>query len=423
MAEELVGALAGVMVLDLTRVWAGPLATRILADLGADIIKVEAIWSRGPKTVPEADVRVSGRYPGNRAGERPWNREGMFNKLNRNKRSLTLQLDKPEGKDLFERLVALADVVIENYTPRVMPQLGLGYERLRELNPGIIYLSMPGYGWTGPSRNFAALGTTLEPEAGLSSLMGYGDSGPYKSGVAWADPVAAMHGAAAVLAAIVDREAHPERLGQAIELAQLEGMICFIGPQVIEAQHSGATTQLRPPGNRHPYQAPQGCYPCAGDDRWIALTVTSDEDWLDLCRLACFDESLSDLTLDQRFARHDEIDAKIATWTRAQQRDDLVPLLQARGVAAAAVSDARDLVENAHLASRQFFVEVEHPDAGRHVFPGLPIHLGATPAVYRRPAPGLGQHNREILVGMLGLTDEDIARLTARKVIADEPPI
>lgn len=420
MPERTGGALAGITILDLTRVWAGPLATRILGDLGADVIKVEAIWSRGPKAVPEADVRVSGRYPGNLAGERPWNREGMFNKLNRNKRSVTLQLDTAEGKELFERLVVQADVVIENYTPRVMPQLGLGYERLRELNPGIVYLSMPGYGWTGPSRDFAALGTTLEPEAGLSSLMGYRDSGPYKSGVAWADPVAAMHGAAAMLVALIDREAHPQRLGQAIELAQLEGMICFIGPQVMDAQYAGPA--LAPPGNRHPHQAPQGCYPCAGDDRWIAITVTNDEEWLALCRLAGFDQALSDLTLDARFALHDQIDAKIAGWTSGQVRDDLERLLQQNGIAACSVNNARDVVEHEHLTSRQFFPVIEHPDAGRHRFPGLPIQMSATPAAYRRPSPGLGEHNREILVGMLGLTDEDLARLTEAKVIAEEPP-
>ena len=420
MTELAGGALAGVTILDLTRVWAGPLATRILGDLGADVIKIEAIWSRGPQSVPEADVRVSGRYPGNLAGTRPWNREGMFNKLNRNKRSLTLQLDTPEGKELFERLVVEADVVIENYTPRVMPQLGLGYERLRELNPAIVYLAMPGYGWTGPSRDFAALGTTLEPEAGLSSLMGYRDTGPYKSGVAWADPVAAMHGAAAVLIGILDRDAHPQRLGQAIELAQLEGMICFIGPPVMDVQHHAPARAG--PGNRHLYHAPQGCYPCAGDDRWIAITVTSDAEWVALCRLAGFDQTTSDFTLDQRFALHDEIDARIAAWTMPLLRNDLEMLLQNIGIAACAVNDARDIVENAHLASRHFFAEIEHPEAGRHRFPGLPIQMSATPAAYRRPAPGLGEHNREILVGLLGLTDDDLARLTETKVIAEEPP-
>ncbi len=413
-------ALSGITVLDLTRVWAGPLATRMLGDLGANVIKVEATWARGPKAVPVSDVRVSGRYPNNEAGDRPWNREGMFNKLNRSKRSLTLQLDTAQGRDIFERLVPLADVVIENYTPRVMPQLGLGYERLRELNPSIVYVSMPGYGWSGPSRDFAALGTTLEPEAGLSSFMGYEDSGPYKSGVAWADPVAAMHGAAAVLMGILDRDAHPERLGQAIELAQVEGMICFIGSEILAAQQPRKTT--RPRGNRHPYQAPQGCYPCAGVDRWLAISVTSDAQWGALCEVAEFGEELASLTLAERVARHPQLDAEISQWTQRNDRDELESLLQRHGIAACAVNDARDLVEHAHLRSRQFFADIEHPDAGRHLFPGLPIKLSATPATYERPAPGLGQHNEEILREMLGLSANDIEELRVAGIISEEPP-
>ncbi len=420
MSDQETRALSELTILDLTRVWAGPLATRMLGDLGANVIKVEATWARGPRSVPDSDVRVSGRYPDNHAGERPWNREGMFNKLNRSKRSLTLQLDTPEGRAIFERLVPLADVVIENYTPRVMPQLGLGYERLRLLNPSIIYVSMPGYGWSGPSRDFAALGTTLEPEAGLSSLMGYEDSGPCKSGVAWADPVAAMHGAAAVLMAILDRDASPQRLGQAIELAQIEGMICFIGPEVLAAQGSRPSATGR--GNRHAFHAPQGCYRCAGEDRWIALTVTSDDEWSALCDVTGFGATVASLGLEQRVAKHAMLDGLIEAWTSRRARDEVERLFQVAGVAACAVNDASDLVHHGQLASRQFFADIEHPDAGRHPFPGLPIQLSDTPAEYVRPAPGLGQHNEEILQGMLGMSAEEIEALRAAGVIADVPP-
>ena len=413
-------ALSGITILDLTRVWAGPLATRILGDLGANVIKVEATWARGPKAVPQADVTVSGRFPDNLAGNKPWNREGMFNKLNRSKRAITLQLNTPEGKALFERLVPLADVVIENYTPRVMPQLGLSYERLRELNPGIVYVSMPGYGWSGPSRDFAALGTALEPEAGLSSLMGYDDSGPYKSGVAWADPVAAMHGASAVLMGIIDREADPDRRGQAIELAQIEGMVCFVGPEILAAQIP--TTPARRRGNQHLFHAPQGCFPCRGDDRWLALTITSDDDWRAFCSFALFDAEFGEMRLEERVRRRPEVEQLVSDWTRGQDRDRLETSLQSAGIAATAVNDARDIVQHTHLAFREFFADIVHPDAGRHLFHGLPIKLSATPAQYYRPAPGLGQHNREVLQGMLGLTDDELASLSAQGVIADEPP-
>jgi crotonobetainyl-CoA:carnitine CoA-transferase CaiB-like acyl-CoA transferase len=414
------GPLAGVRVLDLSQVWAGPLATRILGDLGADVIRVEAITARGPRVVPAAVVNQSKRYPNNEAGARPWNREGMFNKFNRNKRAVTLQLNTPAGKAVFERLVRESDVVIENYSPRVMPQLGLGYDRLRELNPSIIYVGMPGFGWSGPNRDYVALGTMIEPAAGLSSLMGYPDSGPYKSGVAWADPVAALHAASAILIALWDRAADPERRGQAIELAQVEAMIGFIGEEILAAQVRGSDPPRR--GNRHPFYAPQGVYPCAGEDRWIAISVTDDAAWSALCAVAGFDASWAELRLDERIARHDAIDAAINGWTRQQEQMELMHRLQARGIAACAVLDARQLVEDPHLAARGFFPLVSHPDAGTYPFPGLPIHLGRTPASYHRPAPGLGEHNREVFAGILGMTDDEIEALRSAGVIAEEPP-
>ncbi len=413
-------ALEGVRVLDLSRVWAGPLAGRILGDLGADVIRVEAIWSRGPRQVSDEYAARTGRYPQGQAGERPWNREGMFNKFNRNKRAITLQLDTTAGKALFERLVQVADVVLENYSPRVMPQLGLGYERLSELNPAIIYIGMPGFGWSGPSRDWVALGTMIEPAAGLSSLMGYAGGRPYKSGVAWADPVAALHAAAAVLIALHDREADPEGRGQAIELAQVEGMIDFIGEEVLAAQVRGADAPRR--GNRHPAYAPQGCYRCEGEDRWIAISIMGDAEWRALCRFAGFDEGLACLTREERLARHDELDVAIGEWTARHDHIALMQRLQADGIAAVAVFDARELVENEQLAARGFWVPITHPDAGTFVFPGFPAQLSATPASYRRPAPGLGEHNVEVLGGLLGLGWSELRTLEASGVIASEPP-
>jgi crotonobetainyl-CoA:carnitine CoA-transferase CaiB-like acyl-CoA transferase len=409
-----------VRVLDLSRVWAGPLATRILGDLGADVIRVEAIGAHGPRRVPEAVVHRSRRYPENQAGERPWNREGMYNKFNRNKRAVTLQLDTPRGKAVFEQLVVTSDIVIENYSPRVMPQLGLGYNRLRELNPGIIYIGMPGYGWSGPARDWVAYGTTLEPGAGLSSLMGYAGSGPYKSGVAWADPVAGLNAAAALLVALWDRRADADGRGQAIELAQLEAMIGFIGEEVLAAQARGSNRPRL--GNRHPEYAPRGCYPCAGDDRWIAISMTDDAAWGALCAEAGFDAKRAALRGDERIEMHDALDAEIARWTARHDQIELMHRLQARGVAACAVLDARDLVEDPHLAARGFFVTITHPDAGTYPFPGQPIHLSETPATFRRPAPGLGEHNREVLGGLLGMTDAELEELHAAGVIADQPP-
>lgn len=412
--------LRGIRVLDLSRVWAGPLATRILGDLGADVIRVEAVGARGAKVVSEAVVQHSRRYPENEASARPWNREGMFNKFNRNKRAVTLQLDTEKGKAVFEALVRESDVVLENYSPRVMPQLGLGYERLRDLNPSIIYIGMPGFGWTGPNRDFVALGTMIEPAAGLSALMGYPDGGPYKSGVAWADPVAALNGAAAVLTALWDRAADPEGRGQAIELSQHEAMINFIGEELLAAQARGHDNPR--PGNRHPFHGPQGVYPCAGADRWIAITVTNDTEWQALCDLAGLGPELADLRLDERIDRHDTLDTALKRWTAGQEHIQLMHRLQERGVPAFALLDARELVEDPHLAARGFFVSITHPDAGTYPFPGQPIHMSETPATFRLPAPGVGQHNHEVFTGILGMTEAELDALQAEGVIGDEPP-
>ena len=412
--------LAGVRILDLSRVWAGPIAGRILGDFGADVIRVEAVGSRARQAPPWV-VAQSRRYPNNEAGERPYNREGMFNKFNRNKRAITLQLNTPQGKSVFERLVQVSDVVLENYSPRVMPQFGLGYDRLSALNPAVIYIGMPGYGWNGPSRDYVAFGTTLEPAAGLSQLMGYRDGGPYKSGVAWADPVAGLNAAAAVMTALYDRSADPEGRGQAIELAQLEGMIAFIGDELLAAQVRGSDPPR--PGNRHPVYAPQGCYSCAGDDRWIAITITSDQEWRALCSEAGWGADLAAMPLEQRRREQDRLDAMIAAWTMTHEHQALMHRLQRAGVVAFALLDAKELVEDPHLAARGFFPQITHPDAGTYPFPGQPAHLSETPATFRRPAPGYGEHNREVLSDLLGLNSVEMAALYDAGVIADEPPL
>jgi crotonobetainyl-CoA:carnitine CoA-transferase CaiB-like acyl-CoA transferase len=414
------GPLAGVRVLDLTRVWAGPLAGRLLGDLGADVILIEAPWARGGREVPPEAARITHLFPDNDVGERPWNRVGGFNKLNRNKRGITLRLDHPRGKALFEALVSHADVVLENYSPRVMPQLGLDFARLRELNPHLVYVAIPGYGSSGPSRDWVAFGPMIESGSGLSSLMGYADSGPYRSGIAWPDPVAGIHAVAATLLALHLRDTDPQRSGRRVEVAMIEAMTMLLGEELLAAQLRGGDPPRR--GNRHPARAPQGCYPCEGEDRWIALSVTSDAEWRALCDLAGLDASLASLDLAGRLARHDRIDDALAAWTRRHSPHGLMQSLQARGLIACAALDARDLVEDPQLAARDFWAELEHPEAGCHRVPGLPIRFSATPATYRHPAPCLGQHNAEVLGELLGLGEAEIAELQETGVIVEAPP-
>ena len=414
------GPLEGIRILDLTRVWAGPWAGRMLGDLGADVISIEALFNRGPRDVPDSAAFVSHLYPENEIGERPWNRFGGFNKLHRNRRSVTLNFRDERGRELFAELVAEADIVIENFSPRVMPQLGFDFERLKKINPSIIYAAMPGYGSTGPDSERTALGPLIEAGAGLSSMMGYLDTGPYRSGIAWPDPVAGMNSVSALLIALRDREADPNHAGRSIEIAMIEAMGSFVGEELLGAQIRGKNRERM--GNRDPFNAPQGVYPCAGDDRWIAISVTSNQEWRALAALADLGSELTALTREDRHARHEELDTLIANYTRSFSPHPLMARLQAAGIIAAVVSDARDLVEDRQLAERDFWAELPHPDVGLRRYPGNGIRLELTPVTYRRTAPTLGQHNDEILGGLLGTDREALEILRRDGVIGEIPP-
>ena len=413
------GPLQGIRILDMTRVWAGPIGGRLLADLGADTISIESPWNRGFRDVDPAHAALTHLYPDNEPGERPWNRNSGFNKLARNKRSVTLDLGQDRARDLLAELVKQADVVLENYSPRVMPQLGFDFESLKRLNPSIVYTSMPGYGSTGPGRNRTALGPVIEAAVGLTSIMGYADSGPYRSGVAWADPVSGMAAAAGTLVALWNREAN-DGAAQRVETAMSESMASFAGEELLAAQVRGSDAARI--GNRHPEHAPQGVYPCAGDDRWLAISVERDGEWEALVEVAGLDPSMAALTVEERRDRHDEIDAAVAAWTRSQSPAFAARQLQDRGVIALPLSDARDLVEDVQLEARGFWAEHDHADAGRRRYPGNPIKLSETPVTFRRPPPRLGEHNEEILGGLLAISADELSALHAAGVIAEEPP-
>jgi crotonobetainyl-CoA:carnitine CoA-transferase CaiB-like acyl-CoA transferase len=414
------GPLEGVKVLDLTRVWAGPLACRILADLGADVVMVEAPWARGPHDVPDTYVATTRFFPDNVGGDRPWNRNGFINKYAINKRSVALDLTVPEGIAAFERLAAAADVVVENFSPRVMPNFGLDEGRLAALNPELVYLTMPGYGRDGPAADYSAYGPVLDSHAGLSTLMGYPELDAWKCGIAWPDPVGGIHGALAVLLALWDRSAGPAGQGRVVELAQFETAVAMIGDRVVEAQLRGADPPL--PGNRHPTWAPQGVYRSAGEDRWLAISVPDGATWSALCGAAGLPDTWAGWDEAERRARHDAIDEAVTSWSSRLDHVEAATRLQAAGVPAAPVVDGPALVADPHLAARRFFVELDHPEAGTHPWPRLPARLASSPATYRRPAPLLGQHNHEVLTGWAGYTAEEVDALVARGVVTTEPP-
>jgi len=412
------GPLTGVRVLDLTRVWAGPFAARVLADLGADVVMVEAPWARGPAGIDRSSVLATHYYPDDDPGERHWNRIGFVNKYGLNKKGVALDLTDPGGRAALEAMVGGVDVVIENYSPRVMPQLGLDERRLHELNPRLVYVTMPGYGRTGPAAGRVAYGPMIDSHGGLSVLAGYPDDTARKAGVAWPDPVAGLHGAFGALAALI--AAAGDGVGRTVEIAQLEATVAMVGHALADAQLTGTEPELI--GNRHPVHAPQGVYPCAGADRWLALTVTDDRAWGGLCRLAGFHPSWLEWAVDARRRAHDDIDRAIAGWTRAHDQVDAMERLQAAGVAAAAVADAPAVMNDPQLRARDFFIALDHSEAGTHEWPGLAITLSETPATYRRPAPLLGEHNDHVLTELAGLDPSAVADLAARGVIADRPP-
>lgn len=420
-------ALAGIRVLDLTRGWAGPIGGRFLADFGAEVIKVEAPTARGLASVdppqPLEYMRiVHAAYPDNDPGEEPYNRYGAFNEYHRNKLSLTLDLTAEESRKIFRYLALISDVVLENYSARVMRNFGFDYQSLRKLNPGIIMVSMPGFGTYGPQGHFVSYGSDIEPNAGITNLMGYRGSGPLRHGEAYADPSAGVHAAQAILTALFYRRRTGR--GQYVDLAQSESMIGLIGEHILAYSMNGREPERI--GNRHPEFAPQGCYRCRGEDKWVAISISNDEEWQSFCEVLGYpDWTRADefATREARRANHDRLDAHISQWTADKDYKDVMHSLQAKGIAAAAVFTNQDVAEDPHLKERGYIWDVPHPSAGVRQFLGAPMQLSKTPIVLHRPAPTLGQHNQYIVRELLGMNPPDAERLKEAGLMVTRPPV
>jgi crotonobetainyl-CoA:carnitine CoA-transferase CaiB-like acyl-CoA transferase len=392
--------LAGLRVLDLTRVWSGPLCTRVLADLGARVVKIEPPPPLAPAGGPEPRP-VAG--PG---------------KLNRNKLSVGIDLRVPAGRDLLKRLVAVADVLVENFSARVMPGFGLEYKTLESINPGLVYLAMSGFGTTGPYRDHVAYGSISEAMVGLTALLGYPGEPPLNSAIAYPDAVAGLAGAAAVLTGLAHR-ARTGR-GQFLDLSQLEPTAMMLGEFFLACQVEGQAVERA--GNAHPEWAPHGAYPCRGDDQWVSLAVRSEVEWAALCRVAGLAALGADpgcATAAGRRARRARVDAAIAAWTRGLDKRDAMERLQRAGVPAGAVLDGRDLVEDPHLRSRGFFVEARTDDGLAYPMPGTPIAVDGGKRQDWRAAPWRGEHNRVVLAEFLSMTDAEIESLRSAGALID----
>lgn len=399
--------LDGIRVLDLGGFWAAPFAAEYLASMGADVVKVES-------TRHADGFRFSATSPD--LGPQWYELSPVFAAANLDKRAVTLDLTTSDGHGLVERLVASADVLVENFTPRVLDALGMAPERLRELNPGLIVVRMPAFGLDGPWRDFAGFALSLEQVSGLAWVAGYPGEQPTNPG-GGADALCGMHAAVAIVAALARRRG--DGRGALIEIGQAEVLCSFSAEQVLE--HSGNGVLLERAANRGPDAAPQGVYRCRGEDRWLAVAVANDDQWLAL-RGALGDPAwAADTELDSargRHRRHDELDVHLGEWAAGQDLADAEACLLAAGVPAAAVIDPPAVDGNPQLESRGFFESLDHPLAGTHRYPTWPMTFsrGGRP-FHRRGAPTLGQHNDEILGAELGCSPEELERLAAAGVV------
>jgi len=402
--------LQGIRVLDFTNVIAGPVATRVLCALGAEVIKVEPPWGRHI-------LRGTARpLP----GARPFNAIPSFNEVNRGKRSIAVDLTHPAGRDLVRRLVRVCDLVVENFAPRVMPNLGLTYEDLRPERPDLIYVSMPALGYQGPWKDFVAFGPGTEALAGLSDLTGYEDGPPLKPANFYADQNGAMHAVVAVLVAL--RHRRRTGRGQRLFVVLREAVQAVIGEFFLAWQMTGRLPRRQ--GNCHPWMAPHGVYPGREPDTWLALAVPDDPAF----RRLCAEMGQPALAEDPRFAdslsrhRHQTaLDEEVARWTRRHSPLDLAPRLQALGIPASAVLTAPEVVADPHWQARGFLERVEHPEMGPALHPTLPWRASRIPYPSGRIAPPYAQDNEAVLRDLLGLSPAEVQALKEQGAVVDHP--
>ncbi len=396
--------LSGLRVIDLTAWWAGPGAANALACLGADVVKVES--------TPRPDLMrfASARSP---KVDHWWEWSWIFQGANTSKRGVTLDLTRSEGRDLLERMLRQADLVIENYTPRVMEQFDLGWERVHALNPQLIMVRMPAFGLGGPWRDRTGFAQTMEAMSGMAWVTGYADGGPIlPRGVC--DPLSGMHAVMASLVALAARDQDGQ--GRMVESVMVEAALTAAAEQVIE--HDTTGTVLSREGTRGP-GAPQGLYPGRGTDEWLAVAVADDRQWQALRALAGWGDDDRMATAEGRRRHHDELDAWLAEWSADQDPETAAARLTGVGVPAARVVPGRELLDLAQLQHRRLFERVNHPVIGEHALPGLPFRLDGIDAWLTRPSPTLGQHNDEVLGEVAG--PDELATLREAGVIGERP--
>ncbi|MFC1940365.1 CaiB/BaiF CoA transferase family protein [Chloroflexota bacterium] len=393
--------LEGVKVADFTRVFSGPLATKILADYGAEVVKIEG--------KVRADIERAQRpMKDNIAG---WNRAGMFNQYNTTKLSVTLNLAHPKGVEVAKKFVAWADVVMENFTGGAMERMGLGYEELKKVKPDIIMVSSCMQGQTGPYATMPGFGGQLTALAGLGHIAGWPDREPPYIGV-YTDFIAPHFHVTTLISALLYRRQTGK--GQYLDFSQYENAVHFIAPLVLDYTVNRRVANRM--GNHYSYAAPHGVYRCRGEERWCAIAVFTDEEWQNFCEVIgnpTWTEDPKFLTLLARKQNEDELDKLVEEWTVNHLEGEVMSLMQSAGVAAGVAQTGKDLLEHdPQLKHRHFYWEVEHPEVGKYLAPGHSSMLSKSPYEVQR-APLMGEHTEYALKGIAGISDEEIAELVA----------
>ena len=398
--------LDGIRVVDFCWAWAGPYGTLQMAHLGADVIRIESAKRLCPS-------RLIPPWPDNESGV---NRAGYFNQYNQGKRSLTLDLKAPEAIDIAKTLVSKSDIVMNNFASGVMEKLGVGYDVLRRIKSDIIMVSLPGYGTSGPEKDFVSYGPPQVAQSGLSALTGYVGGPPMMAGFSYGDPNGGIHATFAVMAALLHREKTGQ--GQYIDLSQWEAAIMLLPEAVMDYSMNG--TQPERMGNRDPHMAPHGVFRSKGDDRWVSLSVRDEAEWQRLCEVMGQPELSSDARFASLAARKENeaaLEEIVTAWTQECTADEATQALQNAGIPAYPSLDAIDMIDNPHVGARDYFVELEHPEVGTRRHMGIPWTMSRTPCEIRRPAPCLGQDTDAVLTDIVGLSQDEIAALREKDIL------
>lgn len=390
----------GIKIVDFTWAGAGPMAVRYLSDHGAKVIHVES------STKPEI-LRTTPPFKDGIVG---MNRSAYFANFNCNKYGLSLNLNHPQAKEVTRRLVAWADIVAENFTPAVMKKWGLSYDDLVKIKPDVIMLSSSQQGQTGPHATQPGLGTQLVSMSGFSHITGWPDRGPTGPYGPYTDTIAPLFSAAAVIAALDYRRRTGK--GQYLDLSQYEAALHFLAPLLLDFNVNGREAERK--GNRCSQATPHGAYPCRGEDRWCVIAVFTEEEWQNLCHALGMPQLAQDprfATLEARKQNEDALDEIISRWTAYFSAEEVMAMLQERGVPAGVVQTGEDLHNDPQLKHRRFLWELEHTEIGRHLYDGSPFLLSNTPYELRMPGPCMGEHNEYVCTEILGFTDVEFLAL------------